>query len=229
MSYKPDKYEKVIKILQKFPAFKEFSSSELRTLLAYWQPQIKTVPKNTVILPAGERPDMWGILLSGSIHVVNDDSDGNHTLVKALASGSSFGGAYYYTERDENPFTLVAVKDSLIMTWKTNPDGYPFPFQNFPMSMYKKFIGVLLRLIAKRDFDVYRRVHVLSLKTIREKVLAYLRDLSNHGRTVDIPLNQTQLACYLCVSRSALAHELSHMKKDGLIKYKKNIFTLKIR
>ena len=41
-----------------------------------------------------------------------------------------------------------------------------------------------------------------------------------------IPFSRQQLADYLSVDRSALSNELSRMKKDGLIAFKKNEFTL---
>lgn len=43
----------------------------------------------------------------------------------------------------------------------------------------------------------------------------------------DIPLDRQQLADYLSVDRSAMSTELGRMKKDGLIEYRKNHFTLK--
>ena len=42
----------------------------------------------------------------------------------------------------------------------------------------------------------------------------------------EIPYNREQLASYLGVDRSAMSNELSKMKKEGLIQYHKNHFTI---
>ena len=42
----------------------------------------------------------------------------------------------------------------------------------------------------------------------------------------DIPFNRQQLADYLLVDRSSLSHELSLMKQEGLLDFKKNHFII---
>ena len=42
----------------------------------------------------------------------------------------------------------------------------------------------------------------------------------------DIPFNRQELADYLSVDRSAMSAELSRMRDEGMIDFKKNHFTL---
>lgn len=44
--------------------------------------------------------------------------------------------------------------------------------------------------------------------------------------TINIPLNRTEMADYLCTNRSALSRELSSMKKDGILDYDQKVFHL---
>ncbi len=44
--------------------------------------------------------------------------------------------------------------------------------------------------------------------------------------TFRIPFSREELAAFLCVNRSALSHELSRMEAEGLIRFRKNEFTL---
>ncbi|MBR5129301.1 MAG: winged helix-turn-helix domain-containing protein, partial [Firmicutes bacterium] len=68
----------------------------------------------------------------------------------------------------------------------------------------------------------------MSKRSIRDKLLCYLT--IEYGRKKDehftIPFNRQQLADYLCVERSALSAEMSRMKKEKIIDYKKNEFWL---
>lgn len=68
----------------------------------------------------------------------------------------------------------------------------------------------------------------MSERSLRDKLVSYLSEQSlNAGSaTFDIPLNRQQLADYLSVDRSAMSNELSKMRKDGLLEFKKNHFTL---
>ena len=72
------------------------------------------------------------------------------------------------------------------------------------------------------------RIFHTTPKTVRGRVLAYLDSVSlqKGSREFDIPYDRQQLADYLGVDRSALSAELGRMQRDGLIRYKKNDFTL---
>ena len=73
-----------------------------------------------------------------------------------------------------------------------------------------------------------RKVEVVSKRTIREKLLAYLsiQTQLQGTRYFEIPLGRVELAEYLCVDRSALTRELAKMKEDGLIDYDRNCFRM---
>jgi CRP-like cAMP-binding protein len=72
------------------------------------------------------------------------------------------------------------------------------------------------------------KIDVLSKRTLQEKVLTYLSIISEKKGTdtFDISMNQEQFAQYLCVNRSVLSKELNLMRKNGLIDYKKNKYTI---
>ena len=70
-------------------------------------------------------------------------------------------------------------------------------------------------------------MEIISLKSIRAKVLRYLASfVPEQGKKITIPFNREEMADYLCVERSALSHELARMQRDGLIEYRKNRFVL---
>ena len=63
---------------------------------------------------------------------------------------------------------------------------------------------------------------------MRTRVLAYLSEQSVRAKSTDfeIPLDRQQMADYLNLDRSGLSKELSKMKSDGIIEYRKNHFIL---
>lgn len=68
----------------------------------------------------------------------------------------------------------------------------------------------------------------LTQRSTRQKIMLYLSDMARQkGKaTFVLPFNRQQMADFLSVDRSALSAELSKMKKEGLIDYHKDKFTL---
>ncbi|MCR5607032.1 MAG: helix-turn-helix domain-containing protein, partial [Treponema sp.] len=97
-------------------------------------------------------------------------------------------------------------------------------------SKYKSHIVMnLLKVSAKKNLNLSRRIFHTSSKNIRGRILSYLsyQSLINNSKEFEIPFNRQQLADYLNVDRSALSAELSKMQKDGFLDFHKNHFLLK--
>ncbi|MBT7121407.1 MAG: winged helix-turn-helix domain-containing protein, partial [Clostridia bacterium] len=74
-----------------------------------------------------------------------------------------------------------------------------------------------------------QRLELLSKRTTRAKLCTYLfRALGTPGskNVVRIPYNRLALADYLGVDRSAMSRELSKMRDEGLLEFRKNVFVL---
>ena len=86
----------------------------------------------------------------------------------------------------------------------------------------------MVRLISAKNVTLIQKIEVISKKTLREKILAYLSIQAQvqGTRYFEIPLGRVELADYLCADRSALTRELSSMKADGLIDFDKNVFRI---
>ena len=83
-----------------------------------------------------------------------------------------------------------------------------------------------LRILAEKNLFLDNKLYYISHKTIRDRIQSYLEDQESlhDSNEFEISFNREQLADFLCVDRSALSRELSHMKKEGIIDYKRNWF-----
>ena len=86
----------------------------------------------------------------------------------------------------------------------------------------------MIENISHKYFTQNRRMDILMLKSVRSKVMAYLEWQSSvkKARTFSVDLDRRLMADFLGVERSALSRELSRMKAEGLIDYRKSKFTL---
>lgn len=76
--------------------------------------------------------------------------------------------------------------------------------------------------------DLSSKLLCLSAKTIREWVMNYLTEeaLKAGSREISIPFDRQGIADYLNVERTTFSKELSRMRNECLIIYRKNTFVL---
>ena len=85
-----------------------------------------------------------------------------------------------------------------------------------------------LSMLTAKTLSMNERIRVLSKLTLRDKLMT-LFTLYSHsqGSAIDLPFDRESLAAYLGVNRSALSREMSRMRAEGLIEYRKNHVEIK--
>ena len=167
----------------------------------------KKYEKGDIIFLAGTEIRSMGFILSGRVEISRDDFWGNRQVLGHGETGELFG--------EESRILFLDLGRILNVCTPA-------------CSHHNRLIHNLLYIMAKKNLMLTRKIDHMGQRSIREKVMAYLSFESEKQKkkTFGIPFNRQQLADYLAVDRSALSAELSRMKKDGLIEFEKNIFTL---
>ena len=205
--------------------FKDIKEVDLVSMLNCVQAKIRKTPKDEFVLLAGAKPEQIGIVLEGQLNIVREDYDGNRTMVTAVMPGDVYSEALCCAGVLESPVSVIAEVESAIMQI-----SYQRILRVCPntCTFHIKLIENMLELIAQKNLYLQSRMDIISLKSVRMKVLRYFESLiPKQGKKITVPFNREELADFLCVERSALSHELARMKKDGLIEYRKNKFVLK--
>ena len=73
---------------------------------------------------------------------------------------------------------------------------------------------------------INNKIDIIGQKTTKEKILALLKIYGSYGELFSIPYSREEMAKFLCVDRSALSRELSKMRDEGILKFRKNYFEL---
>jgi len=73
-----------------------------------------------------------------------------------------------------------------------------------------------------------QKIEHITRPTTRDKLLSYLsaQALLVKKNVFEIPFNRQELAEYLSVDRSAMSNELSKMRDNGILRFKRNQFEL---
>ena len=213
-------------LLSTIDLFSGINIIELEPMLGCLSSEKKIVRKGGIILLAGEKPGNIGVVLTGQLHIVRDDYEGNRSLIAVLTPGDIFAEALCCAGVSESPVTVLADLDSTVLLLK-----FERIMQTCPNSCeyHRTLIENMLGIIAKKNLLLQSRMEIISMKSIRARVLRYLESLApRKGSQITVPLNREEMANFICVERSALSHELMKMRMDGLIDYRKNKFVLKV-
>ena len=214
-----------IEVLQKIPLFRGMTENEITALLKSLNAREQDYEKNDLILHAGSKPGVIGIVLSGSVTILSDDIWGNRTILSHVEKGGIFAEAYALLEDVPMLVDVMANEGCSILMLETKGILSSVVSQN---SWDYKFLRNLLLISSKKNLNLSGRSFHTSPKTIRERVMSYLNTLSlqNDNTEFDIPFDRQQLADYLNLERSALSKELGKMQKEGIIETRKSHFKL---
>ncbi|HBP37151.1 MAG TPA: Crp/Fnr family transcriptional regulator [Clostridiales bacterium] len=198
---------------------------EITELLLCVQARHLKYAKGERIISAGDRVTSFAIVLSGRGKVIQADAAGRQIIIALLSQGSEIGILIAASREQISPVTVQTEEPVELLSIPL--DGVlGNSAQNCPG--YDRLLRNCVAMIAEKGLDLHDRIGVLLKPTVREKILAYLNQVAGEigSRSFQIPLDRSGLAEYLNIDRSALSRELSRMKRDGLLSYRKNTFTL---
>ncbi|MBC2576190.1 Crp/Fnr family transcriptional regulator [Peptostreptococcus canis] len=205
-----------------FSGINEVELKEMFDWLGYTD---KKYLKGETILHAGEQINSMGIIIKGSVNIENNDVWGNKSIFDNVTKGHVFGEVYACTINEVLMVDVVAAEDTEIVFLNLSRlfDNYTYNY-----TFQDKLLANLLKVMSGKNLNLSRKIAHTSSKGIRGRIVSYLSYMSiKHGNNkFEIPFDRQQLADYLCVDRSALSNELSKMKKEGLLNYKKNKFEI---
>ncbi len=203
--------------------FNNISQKDFSSMLTCLEAFNKRYGKNEIIIHEGDRINFVGAVLEGAVKIIKTDYDGNDVIIAEVTEGDIFAEVFACAEIYRSPVTIVAATDSSILFFNYNKI---ITICSSSCVFHRQLISNMLKVVANKSLYLNKRIDVISKKTLRNKILTYLHYESMGLNQITLSMNREDLANFLCADRSALSNELSKMKKDGLIDYNKNEFTL---
>ena len=207
------------------PLFEGIKPEERTGMLGCIGYRVSNYRKGDIIAFEEQNIRQVGILLSGSVDMIKEDVWGNKVLVARMGKNEMFGETFAWGKNKLSAVTFVVSENAKIMMI---PLDRVMHSCTRSCSFHHQLVENMVHIIADKNRELIRKIEVISKRTIREKLLAYLSSQAqmHSSRYFEIPLGRTELADYLCVDRSALTRELAKMRDDGLIDFDKNCFRL---
>ena len=217
--------QKYLPILRSCPFFNGMRDEEILSILHCVQASTVARPRGAYILRAGDTTEVMGLVLSGSVLILQEDLWGHRNILSKCTAGDFFGEPYAATSGAVLNVNAVAEDDCellflnvkrLLMSCPTACDHH------------QKLIRNLVSVLANRLLVFNDKITHVSKRSTREKLLSYLstESVRQASLSFDIPFDRQQLADYLCVDRAAMSVELSKLQKEGILKTKRRHFEL---
>lgn len=217
--------EKYYDILKKCPLFSDIAESDLESLLKCLGAREQKIRKGDFVFYAGDKPLYVGIVLKGSVHILQEDYWGSRAILAAISPGGIFGEAFSCSDAQALPVSVEARDDGAVLLVDCKKI---LTVCSSACTFHSGLVRNLLKILANKNIYLTRKIEHITKKTTKEKVLSYLSEVavSAGSNSFDIPFNRQELADYLSVERSALSGTLSKMKEENLIDFHMKHFTL---
>ena len=217
--------EKYFDVLCKCPLFDGMDQAELSQLLGCLGARVMEAQKKQAVFTEGDPAEFVGIVLSGGVQVVRDDYYGRRSIVAAVGPAELFGEAFACAAVQELPVSVIAFQDSEILLLNCRRILTSCPNA---CAFHARLVGNLLRVVAGKNLLLNQKLDLVSRRTTREKLMAYLlAQAKKHGSNeFMIPYDRQSLADYLEVDRSAMSAEISRLRREGILETDRSWFRL---
>ena len=213
-------------VLQASPLFSGISREELAAMLTCLGARTESFSKGVRLLRAGDTAEEVGLVLAGSVLVVQEDIWGNRSILSKIGPGQTFaevfacapGAVLNVSVEAESAMTVMFLRIRRVLS--VCPSA---------CSHHSRIIRNLLGELAEKHLRLNEKLTHMGQRTTRAKLMSYFSaEAQRRGNyEFDIPFSRQQLADYLGVERSGLSLERGKMRDEGLLDFHKSHFLLK--
>jgi CRP-like cAMP-binding protein len=217
--------EKYFDVLDTCSLFKKVGRENYDKMLRCFGARVVTVKKNAAVFHEGQRPSKVGIVLSGAVQTVQDDYLGNRSILSLAGPGQLFAEGFACAGVEAMPVSVVATADSQIMLIDCS---HIMTLCHNACTFHNQMIRNMLHSVAQSNLQLNQKIEILSKRTTREKVMAYLLSEAKIQGSDDftIPYDRQELADFLGVERSAMSAVIGKLRDEGYIKVNRRHFQL---
>ena len=182
--------------------FSGIEEKELEKLFGCLEARKQTYRKEEYILREGEQTKALGLVLSGSVLIVQEDVWGGRNVLSVLGPGQCFAEVFACVPGSVLNVSVEAKEDTTILFLNVGrilsicPDGCSF---------HAQLIQNLLIDMAQKNRKLSEKITHMAKRSTREKLLSYLSEqaVKNKSAEFTIPYNRQQInPLFWCSARS---------------------------
>lgn len=216
-----------LSVIRSSQLFSGITEEEIAAMLTCLDAKTESFPKDTFLLRAGDTAESIGLVLSGSVLIIQEDIWGNRNILSKSGPGQTFAAAYACAPGSVLNVSVSAETPviAMFLNVKRVLNICPSACEH-----HSRIIRNLLGVLAEKNLHLEGKLTHTGQRTTRAKLMSYLSAEAQRLEKYefDIPFSRQQLADYLAVERSGLSLELGKLRREGLIDFHKSHFVMKV-
>ncbi len=217
--------KKYLPIFRKAALFQGINDMDLESMLQCLSAKRSAYQKGQVLVQKGMTMSSVGLVLSGALHLLNDDFWGNRTILAQIVPGELFGETYACVQTAPLQVTVQAAEATEVLYLDIRKI---MTLCTASCTFHARLLQNLIFVLAQKNLLLTQKLEHTSKRTTRDKLLSYLsaESIKAGCATFSIPFNRQELADYLGVDRSAMSSALCKLRDEGILEFQKNQFAL---
>ena len=214
-----------LKKLQSVLLFKSMDTGEIEKVLMCLNAQIKCYKKDEYIYVQGGPFREIGIILEGNIRIIKEWIDGTYSVIDNLNPYDTFGEDIICLGGSICPYSILTTADTVMI----NIDGSKLISPQSTECKYRSQVNLnMLKRIAEYSMYINKKVEYGRIISLKRRIATFIFDFykSKNSKTFRIGMSREQMANYINATRPAVSKILMQYKKDHIIDYRKDQFTV---
>ena len=171
---------------------------------------MKSYEKGEVIYSRNNYSRSIGIILEGSVRVFKELADGHSIIINTLRRGSIFGAAALFNNEREYVTELRALEPCRVIFFSQRLISRGIERDHRLAENY-------IRYLSEQILFLNRKLYFLSGGTAEQRLASFFADNASEIGFVEQPLNMTQFAAELNISRASLYRAMEALIDSGAI------------
>ena len=170
-------------ILAETELFAGIPLEEIPDILNRLDAVIKKYSKESVILHAGDSTRSLGLVLSGSVRMEENDIWGRRSIIGSAGVGETFAETYACVGKESLMVDVISSRQSRILF---------FPVNRLLNVNDSRLTFNLIQVLAGKNLHLTRKIRLITPKSLRERILAYLSLEARRqgGGFIELPFNR---------------------------------------
>lgn len=217
--------ENQLGLLQRHTLFAGLTEAQLRQFLEHARPVLMEIGEGQVARLSNEWSNHIGVVFSGQVIIYGVDYAGNRLLHNTIESTRSSGTLFSILDYSNTLVEVEGKEHSLMLL--LDRDAIYRAHEPLVILQHRLLVNMIEAQHAMFS-DLSSHLYCLCQRNIRGKILKFLQFCVAQYRSYefDIPFSREDLANYLAVDRAALSRSLGALKREGVIDFHKNHFTV---
>ena len=202
----------VLKALQLCPLFEGFSAKDIEQVMESIPYRLIRLDKKEVYLSAGTPCNFADIVVSGEVIARMEGPSGKYMQITSRTVGSLVNSAFIFGKNKNIPVNMIASKPTTILRMT------PASMQML-INIDERFRFNFIQFLSGFCDGLGRKVRMLTLHTIREKVAIFLLQQSKLHKSDDFMLQKSrqEIAESFAIQKFSLQRCLKEFAADGII------------